>query len=86
MCPSVCVSVCAQNTRVCKSAGGGIKLHLVTALVWFASVTTGYKLCSVTCLYWIDIRMTYGETNDYIVRLRWWTHVINIDNLKLFEL
>ena len=33
---SVCQSVCVQNTSVCHSAGGGIKSHLVTALVCFA--------------------------------------------------
>ena len=31
--PCVCVSVCVQNTRFCQSAGGGIKSHLVTALI-----------------------------------------------------
>ena len=35
--PSVCqcvrVPVCIQNTNFCKSAGKGIKSHLVTALV-----------------------------------------------------
>ena len=31
--PSVRVSICVQNTSVCQSAGGGTKLHLVTALV-----------------------------------------------------
>ena len=24
-----------QNTSVCQSAGGGIKSHLVTALLWY---------------------------------------------------
>ena len=31
--PSVSVSVCSQNASVYQSAGGGIKSHLVTALV-----------------------------------------------------
>ena len=31
----VCVSVCVQNTNFCQSAGGGIKSHLMTALVGF---------------------------------------------------
>ena len=39
VCPSVCVSVrvsvCVQNTSFCQTAGGGIKPHLVTALVFF---------------------------------------------------
>ena len=30
----VYVFVCVQNTGCCQSAGGGIKLHLVTALVF----------------------------------------------------
>ena len=30
---SVCQSVCVQNTSVCQSTGGGIKSHLVRALV-----------------------------------------------------
>ena len=30
---SVCQSVCVQNTSVYESTGGGIKSHLVTALV-----------------------------------------------------
>ena len=38
VCRSLCPcapgqSVCVQNTSVCQSAGGGIKSHLVTALV-----------------------------------------------------
>ena len=33
-CLSVCLSVCVQNTSVCQSASGGIKSHLVTALVF----------------------------------------------------
>ena len=31
---SVCQSICVQNTSVCQSAGGGIKSHLMTALVF----------------------------------------------------
>ena len=34
---SVCQSICVQNTSVCQSAGGGIKSHLVTALVFYHS-------------------------------------------------
>ena len=30
----MCQSICVQNTSVCQSAGGGIKSHLVTALVF----------------------------------------------------
>ena len=30
---SMCQSACVQNTSVCQSTGGGIKSHLVTALV-----------------------------------------------------
>ena len=33
-CLSVHVSVCVQNTSFCQRAGGGIKSHLVTALVF----------------------------------------------------
>ena len=33
-CLSMCLSVCVQNTSVCQSASGGIKSHLVTALVF----------------------------------------------------
>ena len=33
-CLSMCLSVCVQNTCVCQSASGGIKSHLVTALVF----------------------------------------------------
>ena len=33
VCFSIHVSVCAQSTRFCQSTGGGIKSHLVTALV-----------------------------------------------------
>ena len=32
--PCVCTSVCVQNTIFCHSTGGGIKSHLVTALVF----------------------------------------------------
>ena len=35
-CLSIHVSVCVLNTSVCQSAGGGIKSHLVTALVFFS--------------------------------------------------
>ena len=34
VCPSIRVSVCVKNTSFCQSAGGGIKSHLVTALVF----------------------------------------------------
>ena len=34
VCPSVHVSICVQNTSFCQSAGGSIKSHLVTALVY----------------------------------------------------
>ena len=33
-CLSVCLSICVQNTSVCQSASGGIKSHLVRALVF----------------------------------------------------
>ena len=33
VCPSICVSICVQNTSFCQSAGGGIKSHLLTAQV-----------------------------------------------------
>ena len=33
VCPSICVSVCVQNTSFCQSACGGSKSHLVMALV-----------------------------------------------------
>ena len=32
--PCICVSVCVQNSSFCESAGGGIKSHLLTALVF----------------------------------------------------
>ena len=35
-CPSMCVSICAQNISFCQSTGGGIMPDLVTAQVYFA--------------------------------------------------
>ena len=34
VCPSVCPCVCVQNISFCQSAGGSIKSHLVTALIY----------------------------------------------------
>ena len=42
VCLSVHVSVCVQNTRFCQSAGGGIKSHLVTALVFLVLILLQY--------------------------------------------
>ena len=35
VCLCVLVSACVQNTSLCKSSSGGIKSHLVTAVVFF---------------------------------------------------
>ena len=43
---TVCVSVCVPNTSSCQGAGGGIKSHLVTALV---SKSYSHSF-SVTCV------------------------------------
>ena len=45
-CLSIHVSVCVQNTSVWQSLGGGIKSHLVTALVSFS-----FFLLSFHCLW-----------------------------------
>ena len=42
MCPSICVSVHVQNTR-CQSAGGVIKSHLVTALVFIVMLYRAFE-------------------------------------------
>ena len=34
VCPDVHISVCVQNASFCQSAGGGIKSHIVTALLF----------------------------------------------------
>ena len=39
VCLSICVSVCVQNTSFYQSAGGGMKSHLATALVWTVTVS-----------------------------------------------
>ena len=55
-CLSVCLSVCVQNTSVCQSASGGIKSHLVTALVF-----SNLKLCSKSfCL-----KLSFGKELTY---------------------
>ena len=52
LCPSILmsirVSICVQNTSFCKSAGRGIKSHLVTALVHFCTKCSNYEdACSL---------------------------------------
>ena len=42
-CRCVPMSVCAKNNNFCQSAGGGIKSHLVTALVFFCLQSDGYS-------------------------------------------
>ena len=51
---SVCQSVCVQNTSVCQSAGGGIKSHLVTALV----VSPFVHICEILSLFDAEFKET----------------------------
>ena len=45
--PSICVSICVQNTSFCQSAGAGIISHLVTTLVFTIFSSTGHRPASL---------------------------------------
>ena len=54
-CVRLCVhvSVCVQNTTFCKNAGGGIKSHSMTAVVFTAAkqiIISGMNPISLSCL------------------------------------
>ena len=56
---SICGSVCLQNNSFCQSAGGGIKLHLVTAVVATGKNLTDIDLLSYSLViiysHWTNI-------------------------------
>ena len=52
VCLSVCLSVCVQNTSVCQSASGGIKSHLVTALIFSKFYIIVFKVLLTEIVIW----------------------------------
>ena len=48
VCGCVCVSVCVQNTNFCQDAGGGMKSHLVTALIFFCQCKMCLKVVRIS--------------------------------------
>ena len=53
VCPSVCLSVCVQNTSFCQSTGRGIKSHLVTVLDSLVISEDTYLKCEIVVDYCI---------------------------------
>ena len=58
----LCVQLCVQNSKICQRAGGGIKSHLLTALV---SIWTSVKFCRLESI--LNQRYRYVRSDSLVL-------------------